>query len=271
MLDQNPQHLVAAAQQLLPLVIASALHVLSAIVILIIGFWGAGKAHRLTARALGRARNFDEMLKSFFGSIAYYFVLTITVLAVLSQFGIQTTSLVAVIGAAGLAIGLALQGTLTNLAAGVMLLIFRPFRIGHHVLVGGIDGTVKELSLFWTELVTADNVQVIIPNASVWGQALRNFSTYPPLPHTASVRFPIAEETDLEPTIEKVMAIARSTPRVQKEPPPSVLLDRTGTDNALGIVVTVACAVDDTGQVSSDLIRAVHDALESRPAKQAGG
>jgi small conductance mechanosensitive channel len=267
MLNENPQHLMAEAQQLLPLIVATALHVLGAIIILVIGFWIAGKAHLFVVKALGRARNFDEMLKGFFGSIAYYFVLTITLLAVLSQFGIQTTSLVAVIGAAGLAIGLALQGTLSNLAAGVMLLIFRPFRIGHHVLVGGIDGTVKELSLFWTELVTADNVQVIIPNGSVWGQALRNFSVYPAFPHTANVRFPISEATELGPTTEKILSIVNATPRVLKEPPPTVLLDRSGTDNALGITVTFACSADDTALVQSDLIRAVHDALESAPAR----
>jgi small-conductance mechanosensitive channel len=119
-----------------------------------------------------------EMLRGFFASIARYFVLTVTVLAVLSQFGIQTTSLVAVIGAASLAIGLALQGTLSNLAAGVMLLIFRPFRIGHSVTVGGNTGTVRSLSLFWTEVVTDANTQVIIPNASVWGQPIRNMITY---------------------------------------------------------------------------------------------
>ena len=104
-------------------------------------------------------------------------MLTVTVLAVLSQFGIQTTSLVAVIGAASLAIGLALQGTLSNLAAGVMLLIFRPFRIGNSVTIGGNSGTVKALSLLWTEVVTDANVQVIIPNGIVWGQPIKNMST----------------------------------------------------------------------------------------------
>lgn len=265
--EANPRHLVAAAEQLLPLIVANALHVLSAIVILAIGFWVAGKVHRLVARALSRVRNFDEMLQGFFGSIAYYFVLTITVLAVLAQFGIQTTSLVAVIGAAGLAIGLALQGTLTNVAAGVMLLIFRPFRLGDHVLVGGIDGTVKELTLFWTVLATTDNVKVIIPNGSVWGQAVRNFSVYTPLPHTADVRIPVPETTDLGVVTEKVLEIAKATPRVQQDPPPSVLLDRSGTDNALGIVVTLACSADDTALVKSDLIRAVHDAFATWPTK----
>src|SRR5262249_58361288 len=127
-----------------------ALSVLGAIVILLIGLWLSGKADLLVVRMLSRAPHFDEMLKTFFGSLARYLVLTVTVLAVLSQFGIQTTSLVAVIGAAGLAVGLALQGTLSNLAAGIMLLIFRPFRVGHKVQIGGSVGVVKELSLFWT-------------------------------------------------------------------------------------------------------------------------
>jgi small conductance mechanosensitive channel len=144
---------------------------------------------------LSRTPHFDATLKSFFGSLARYLILTVTVLAVLSQFGIHTTSLIAVLGAASLAVGLALQGTLSNLAAGVMLLIFRPFRIGHKVQIGGSVGTVNELSLFWTELVTDDKVQIIVPNGGVWGQPLRNFSVYPAPPHSGDVRFRIAEGT----------------------------------------------------------------------------
>ena len=172
MLDQNADHLLVDLRLLLPQLVSNALHVLAAIVILVVGFWVARRAQILVVRSLDRAPHLDSMLKGFFSNIIRYFVLTITVLAVLSQFGIRTTSLVAVLGAAGLAIGLALQGTLSHLAAGVMLLIFRPFRTGQHVQIGGTDGTVKELSLFWTELVTSDNVQVIIPNGSVWGQQL---------------------------------------------------------------------------------------------------
>lgn len=160
--DQTPvqltQHFIADPQLILPFLLTNALHVVGAIVILVIGFWVAGRADALVRAALGRSKRFDEMLRGFFGSITRYFVLVVTMLAVLSQFGIQTTSLVAVIGAASLAIGLALQGTLSNLAAGVMLLIFRPFRIGHHIQVSGADGTVRELSLFWTEVVTTANV-----------------------------------------------------------------------------------------------------------------
>src|SRR6266446_6282076 len=207
MLEEKTQDLMVNMHALLPLMVGNALNVLGAIVILLIGVWLSGKADLLMVRMLSRAPHFDEMLKSFFGSLARYLVLTITVLAVLSQFGIQTTSLIAVFGAAGLAVGLALQGTLSNLAAGVMLLIFRPFRIGQKVQVGGSVGTVKELSLFWTELVTDDKVQIIVPNGGVWGQPLRNFSIYPAPPHAGEVRFRTAEGTELEPAIEKVRTI----------------------------------------------------------------
>jgi small conductance mechanosensitive channel len=142
MLEEKAQDLMINVRGLLPLIVSNALNVLGAILILLIGLWLAGKADQVVVRMLSRAPHFDSMLKSFFGSLARYLVLTVTVLAVLSQFGIQTTSLIAVLGAAGLAIGLALQGTLSNLAAGVMLLIVRPFRIGHKVQIGGNIGTV---------------------------------------------------------------------------------------------------------------------------------
>ncbi len=266
MLEQDTQHLVEDARLLLPMVVTNSLHVLAAVVILIIGFWIAGRVQALAIRSLGRFHHLDEMLRTFFGNIVRYFVLTIVALAVLSQFGIQTTSLVAVLGAAGLAIGLALQGTLSHLAAGVMLLIFRPFRIGHHVQVGGTDGTVKELSLFWTELVTADDVQVIIPNGSVWGQPLRNFSIYPQPAATAEVRFRLA---DIDPAAARqaIGPIVRSHPKVLQTPPPTVLLDRNATDNALEVVVTFASAGGDAPLIKSDVIQSVHDKFETSRTK----
>jgi small conductance mechanosensitive channel len=102
----------------------------------------------------------------------------------------------------------------------VMLLIFRPFRIGHKVQIGGTGiGTVKELSLFWTELVTDDKVQVIVPNSGVWGQPLRNFSIYPAPPHAGEVRFQIADDTELDPAIERVRTLVRADKRVLADPP----------------------------------------------------
>ena len=162
MLEDKAQNVIADMNALLPLIVVNALNALAAILILLVGLWLSGRANLLAVTMLRRTPHIDPMLQSFFGSLARYLVLTVTVLAVLSEFGIQTTSLVAVLGAASLAVGLALQGTLSNLAAGVMLLVFRPFRIGQKVQIGGSSvGIVKELSLFWTELVTDDKVQVI--------------------------------------------------------------------------------------------------------------
>ena len=216
---------------------------------------------------LQRTPHIDPMLQSFFGSISRYLVLTVTVLAVLSEFGIQTTSLVAILGAASLAVGLALQGTLSNLAAGVMLLIFRPFRIGHKVQIGGSSvGTVKELSLFWTELVTDDNVQVIVPNSGVWGQPLRNFSIYPAAPHSGEVRFQMPGDAALDPAMEQVRRLVSADPRVLADPAPSVLLDRCSAD-AIELVVGFSTADDAAALVKSDLIKAVHATLDAHPGK----
>ncbi|HEX3521782.1 MAG TPA: mechanosensitive ion channel domain-containing protein [Stellaceae bacterium] len=263
MLEEQAQDLMINVRGLLPLIVSNALNVLGAILILLIGLWLAGKADQVVVRMLSRAPHFDAMLKSFFGSLARYLVLTVTGLAVLSEFGIQTTSLIAVLGAAGLAVGLALQGTLSNLAAGVMLLIVRPFRIGHKVQIGGNIGTVKELSLFWTELVGDDKVQIIVPNGGVWGQALRNFSVYPAPPHAGEVRFRIPEGTELDPAIKKVRAIVEAHPRVLPDPAPSVLLDHSADDSAIEIVVVFYTADDEIAIVKSDLIKAVHTTFDA--------
>jgi small conductance mechanosensitive channel len=218
MLEEKTQDLMVNMQAVLPLIVTNALNALGAIVILLIGLWLSGRADLLVVRMLSRTPHFDATLKSFFGSLARYLILTVTVLAVLSQFGIHTTSLVAVLGAASLAVGLALQGTLSNLAAGVMLLIFRPFRIGHKVQIGGSVGTVKELSLFWTELVTDDKVQIIVPNGGVWGQPLRNFSIYPAPPHAGEVRFRIAEGTEFEPALGSSPRTTGRVPGSERSP-----------------------------------------------------
>jgi small conductance mechanosensitive channel len=249
---------------MITLVVNDVLHLLEALAILVIGFWLAGRADYLVGRSLRKSKHIDEMLRGFFSSIARYFVLTITVLAVLSQFGIQTTSLVAVIGAASLAIGLALQGTLSNLAAGVMLLIFRPFRIGNLVTVSGNTGTVKALSLFWTEIVTDANVQVIIPNGSIWGQPIKNMSAYAGPVAMAELRMPVPEGMPLNEAREKILTIVAATPKVLPAPAPNVLLDRGGTDNAMQLVATFAPDGDVAGQVKSDILRAVNERLETR-------
>jgi small conductance mechanosensitive channel len=253
-------NLETQAGRLLPLLIPGAVRVVEALLILIAGIWLSGKSEYLAAKALSRVRHFDQMLRDFFANIVRYAVLIVTGLTVLSEFGIQTTSLVAVIGAASLAIGLALQGTLSNLAAGVMLLIFRPFRLGHHVQVGGNDGTAKELTLFWTEIVTADNTQIIIPNSQVWGQAIKNLSTYEAPPVTVAVRFPVSEAA-LAAAKTTIEGIVGKTPGVGETPAPVVYADRSPTDNSLQLIVKFAPRTADADAAKSAVIEAVVAAL----------
>ncbi len=148
------------------------MRLITALAILIAG-WVIGK---WVSKRITNLKKLDDTLKSFLGGLAKYTILAIAFVAVLGQLGVQTASLLAVLGAAGLAIGLALQGTLSNVASGVMLLLLRPFNVGDFVTVGGTSGTVKSLSLFATELATGDNVHIFMPNSQLWGSAIMNFS-----------------------------------------------------------------------------------------------
>lgn len=149
---------------------------LGGIAILVIGFWLAKMLSRIADGAMAKVGKVDITLRAFIASLVRYAVLVFTFLAALSQVGIQTASLVAVFGAAGLAIGLALQGTLSHLAAGVMLLMFRPFRLGDDAEGGGHRGKVRSMTLFTTELETDDKVLIIVPNGQLWGSAIKNYT-----------------------------------------------------------------------------------------------
>lgn len=147
-------------------------NIVIAVAILIAG-WIAGN---WVGGQVKKIKKVDETLKSFMATGARYLILALAVITVLQQFGVQTASLIAVLGAAGLAIGLALQGTLSNVAAGVMLLFLRPFNIGDTITCGGISGTVKTLGLFATEMATAENVYIFVPNSNLWNTNIQNFS-----------------------------------------------------------------------------------------------
>jgi small conductance mechanosensitive channel len=195
--------------------------VIGAIVILILGFWFAGWAKRTTARGLDKVERIDDTLTPFLSSIVRYTILAFVLVAVLNQFGVQTTSIIAVLGAAGLAIGLALQGTLQNVAAGVMLLVLRPFKAGDFIDAGGQAGTVIEISLFTTELKTPDGIFKSVPNSSIWGAAITNFSRNP----TRRIDFvaSISYGDDLPKAMEVLKGIMDADARILKDPAPEVM------------------------------------------------
>ena len=151
--------------------------VIGAIIILIIGRIVAGIAKNLTGKVLRKGKT-DESIVTFMQSLIYALVIAFAVIAALAKFGVQTASIVAVMGAAGFAVGFALQGSLANFASGVMILLFRPFKVGDFIEGAGVAGTVKEIRLFNTILSTPDNVKVIVPNGKMSGDIIKNYSGF---------------------------------------------------------------------------------------------
>lgn len=162
-----------AANTLVAPVTTYGLRVVGAIIILVIGWMISRLLYNGIRRLCARSQRLDQTVTLFLANGARYLVLVFTFSAVLSTFGIATTSFVAVLGALGIAIGLALQGTLSNLAAGIMLVLFRPFHIGDRIEAGGLVGTAREINLFYSELDTDDNVRVIFPNGKLWGDIVK--------------------------------------------------------------------------------------------------
>lgn len=159
-----------------PLILQYGLQIVGAFVILIIGFSLGTFLGRRVKKLFFRMSHVDDTFAPVMGNITKILIYVITLLAVLNQFGVQTTSIIAVLGAAGLAVGLALQGTLSNVASGVMLLIFRPFKIGDTVKVNGNVCVVKEIGLFLSRFHSLDNVNIYLPNSNIWGSEIQNFS-----------------------------------------------------------------------------------------------
>jgi small conductance mechanosensitive channel len=221
-MDDMQQSVVSAWDAAVAYLTTYGLNVLGGIVILIIGWTVAGWAARGADAGLSRVHSFDLTLRRFVASVVKYLILTFTILAVLSQFGVQTASLIAVFGAAGLAIGLALQGTLANLAAGVMILIFRPFKIGERVEAGGADGIVESIDLFTTELRTPDNVQLLLPNGKIWGAAVKNFSIHQT--RRLDLKLVVDGAADLDQVLTAVRETLAADARTRQQPAPSVTM-----------------------------------------------
>ena len=160
-MEKQTQEIV---EEVIAITVEYGVDIVGAIVLLILGWTIAGWARRSVRHALERVPRLDETLKPFLAKLVWYVVMVFVLVAVLSQFGVQTTSLIAVLGAAGLAIGFALHGTLSNVASGVMLLFLRPFNTGDYIDAGGIAGTVVEISLFSTEIKTSQGLCLIVPN-----------------------------------------------------------------------------------------------------------
>jgi small conductance mechanosensitive channel len=193
--------------------------ILAAVAVFIIGRWVAKLMRRIVDKVMGK-RSVDPTIGKFVANLTYIALLTFFILAALGLLGIQTTSFIAVIGAAGLAIGLALQGSLANFAAGFLLIIFRPFKVGDYIEGGGTAGTVEAIQLFTTQLASPDNKTIIVPNSKMTGDNIVNYSTKGT--RRVDMVFGIGYEDDIDKARNIITEILSQDERILKDPPTNI-------------------------------------------------
>ena len=231
-----------------------------AILILVAG-WVLGN---WVSRRIQSLKKLDETLADFLSGLSKYTILIVAIVMMLSEFGVQTASLLAVLGAAGLALGLALQGTLSNVAAGVMLLVLRPFKLGDYITAGGgnIGGTVRSLGLFGTELASPENVYIFIPNSQIWNNNIWNYTRHPHRRQDINVN--IAYEDDISRATAVIGGIMAQDPRILQtdDRKPQVVINQLG-DFAVSLSARVWCQGSDYWSVRGDLVRQIKEELAS--------
>ena len=225
----------------------------AAIVIFVVGRWLAGHIADLFARVLERQK-VELTLVRFLKNISYYALVVAVIIAAINQLGVNTTSFLAVLGAAGLAVGLALKDSLANFAAGVMLILFRPFKVGDFVVAGGISGTVKEVAIFNTELATPDNQKMIVPNSSIMGNVITNVTANPT--RRIDLVVGIGYNDDIAKAKTVLQAIVREDSRVLQDPAPQVAAAELG-ESSINLVVRPWVKTSDYWDVRFDLIERI--------------
>lgn len=205
----------AAVEQYSPLVVSYGIKIVLALVVFIVGKWLAKKIAGLLKASMLKS-GIDATVVTFAANLAYGLLLTIVIIAALAQVGIQTASFVAIIGAAGLAVGLALQGSLSNFASGVMIILFRPIKQGDFVEAGGVAGVVKDISIFVTTLTSPDNKTIIIPNSGIIGGAITNYSTQ--ATRRVDMVVGISYDSDIKKAKQILQELADADERVLKDP-----------------------------------------------------
>ena len=247
-----------------PLIGEFAIDLVSALVLVIVGWMVAAWAQRAVRRGLGRFKDMDRTLVSLLSGAARYFILITVLVMVLGRFGVQTASILAALGAIGLAVGLAMQGTLANIAAGVMLLFLRPFRVGDYIDANGHAGTVEDIGLFATELTTYDGVYVQVANSAVWGGRITNYTRNPNRRHDIVIG--ISYRDDIDRAQEVLLGVVRGDPRVLDEPRvpagPQILVQQLA-DSSVNLDLRFWTLADDFWPASFEIRKAAKQALDA--------
>ena len=236
------------------------LQVVGAIAILVLGKIAANLIRRSIRRVLA-ARKIDRSIVSFASSLVYFSILAVSVLAALSKFGVQTTSFIAVLGAAGFAVGLALQGSLGNFASGVLILVLRPFNVGDYIKAGGVEGEVKEIHLFVTELATLDNIKVLIPNSSLFGGNIEVLTGYETRRVVISIGIGYGEH--IGKARDTAIAVMTGHDLVLGDTDPDVVVTEWG-DSSVNMAAVCWCKPKDYWTVFFALNREIKEAFDDK-------
>ncbi|UWP91766.1 mechanosensitive ion channel [Aliiroseovarius crassostreae] len=237
------------------------LNVGQALLVLVVGWIVAGRLGAFARKRVNQTKGIDPTLGNFLASIVKWVVLAMVLVAVLGIFGIEATSVVAILGAASLAIGLALQGTLSDLAAGVMLVVFRPYKLGDFVDINGTSGTVKDINLFVTELATTDNVQIIVPNGQAWGAIITNYSAHDT--RRVDMVFGIDYGDDANVAKDVILEAVSGDARVLADPEPWVRVTNLG-DSSVDLTCRVWVEAADYWEVKFHLTQSVKEAFDAK-------
>lgn len=243
------------------LIINGALNVIGAIILLIVGLRIAGWMAGMVRKQAEKRENVDNTLANFFASIVRWGVTAAVIIAVFGIFGIPVASFAAVLGALTLAIGLSMQGALGNIASGVMIMLFRPYKIGDYIDCAGIAGSVKDINLFQTVLATPDNVKIMVPNGQAIDGVIQNYSGYST--RRCDVVFGIDYDDDFESAKAIIMEIVEADERILKDPAPFVRVTNLG-DSSVDITCRLWCQSSDYWPLKFDMIETVKKTFDAK-------
>lgn len=234
--------------------------VIAAVVILVVGVWISKRISNLVGRLMER-QGIDITLVNFLKGLVYYLLVLIVLIVAAAQLGINTASFLTILGTIGLAVGLALKDSLSNFAAGVMLILFRPFRVGDVVSVSGVTGKVESISLFNTIFTTPDNQKIIIPNGKIMGDIITNITANDT--RRIDLVVGVSYEDDIEKAKETLMEILNEDPRILKEPAPTVAVAELA-DSSVNLVVRPWVKTGDYWAVRFDLVEKIKKVFDER-------
>ncbi|QKF58572.1 mechanosensitive ion channel family protein [Aliarcobacter lanthieri] len=254
--DQNVIQFTKDIKSFIPdnifeIVISYAFSFVIAILIFVIGKWFVNKLVKFLGRMLRKVDDIDETLVKFLENIVYYALITVVILASLNKLGVETTSFLAILGAAGLAIGLALKDSLGNFASGVMIVLFKPFKVGDSVIAGGASGTITEVTIFNTVFLTADNQKIIVPNAKITSASITNVNANDT--RRIDITIGISYEDSIKQAKEVLTKIINDNSKVLKDKAVGIAVTELA-ESSVNLTINVWVKASDYGSTKAELL-----------------